>query len=166
MSTRDDDEYEVGYGKPPKASRFKKGRSGNPKGRPKGAKGIGASLKRELESKVTVREGGRVVTISKSDVLTKRVVEKAMKGDMPAIKMVYRCDQELEAETAAQFAASEAAVTLDQTDEEVLALYAAHLQGTTPPVETETEAETEADAPKPDPAVLGIRKRRRPNDLS
>ncbi|MFZ3585531.1 DUF5681 domain-containing protein, partial [Loktanella sp. DJP18] len=30
--------YSVGYAKPPESSRFKKGKSGNPKGRPKGAK--------------------------------------------------------------------------------------------------------------------------------
>lgn len=51
-------DYEVGYGKPPKRTRFKKGQSGNPKGRPKGAKGFTASLKREMESKVTALSEG------------------------------------------------------------------------------------------------------------
>jgi hypothetical protein len=35
MSTYDDPGYEVGYGKPPQSTQFKKGKSGNPKGRPK-----------------------------------------------------------------------------------------------------------------------------------
>ena len=39
-----DARYEVGYGKPPEASRFKPGRSGNPKGRPRGSKNKRISL--------------------------------------------------------------------------------------------------------------------------
>nr|WP_306262013.1 DUF5681 domain-containing protein [Pararhizobium sp. IMCC21322] len=34
----DNADYEVGYAKPPQSSRFKPGMSGNPKGRPKGAR--------------------------------------------------------------------------------------------------------------------------------
>ena len=40
------DEYEVGYGKPPKDSQFKKGESGNKRGRPKGVK----NLKTEVDA--------------------------------------------------------------------------------------------------------------------
>jgi Family of unknown function (DUF5681) len=35
MSGKSAETYEVGYGKPPKATRFQKGKSGNPSGRPK-----------------------------------------------------------------------------------------------------------------------------------
>lgn len=56
----DDRDYDVGYGKPPKRTQFKKGKSGNPKGRPKGAKGVKASLKRELESKITIQKADAV----------------------------------------------------------------------------------------------------------
>ena len=41
---RDGRGYEVGYGKPPKATRFKKGQSGNPKGRPRRQKTLGRLL--------------------------------------------------------------------------------------------------------------------------
>ena len=44
------DAYEVGYGKPPRHTRFPKGRSGNPKGRPPRSKNIGALLTRALRS--------------------------------------------------------------------------------------------------------------------
>ena len=48
----DDDEtnYKVGYGKPPKKTRFKKGTSGNPGGRPKGSRSF-ESIYEELYSK-------------------------------------------------------------------------------------------------------------------
>ena len=84
----DNDDDKVGYGKPPKHSRFKKGQSGNPKGRAPGAKGFNASLRRELETPVKVREGGRVVTISKAEATAKRVVQKAMEGDAGAVRLV------------------------------------------------------------------------------
>src|SRR5262245_4838454 len=39
-SSTEPDEYKVGYGKPPKDTQFRKGQSGNPKGRPKGSKNL------------------------------------------------------------------------------------------------------------------------------
>ncbi|RYH06263.1 DUF5681 domain-containing protein [Tropicimonas sp. IMCC6043] len=88
-------DYEVGYGRPPKATQFKKGQSGNPKGRPKGAKGFNASLQRELETKVTVREGNREIKISKAEAAAKRLVATALKGDMKALTMLARFDADL-----------------------------------------------------------------------
>ena len=40
MPTRTKDNYEIGYGKPPRHAGFKKGQSGNPRGRPPGAKNL------------------------------------------------------------------------------------------------------------------------------
>jgi len=51
--TNDDEtpDYEMGYGKPPKSSRFAKGKSGNPSGRPKKPSDADAEWRRELTSK-------------------------------------------------------------------------------------------------------------------
>jgi len=50
----DNDDYEVGYGKPPKHSRWKPGESGNPRGKEKGHKGLKTDLEAELNATATV----------------------------------------------------------------------------------------------------------------
>lgn len=95
----DTKDYEVGYGKPPKATQFKKGRSGNPKGRPKGAKGVNASLKRELEAKITVREGNHETRISKAEAIAKRLTAGALKGDTKLLMALLKVDADLFGET-------------------------------------------------------------------
>lgn len=123
MTQRDDNDpdYVVGYGRPPEATRFKKGRSGNPRGRPKGAKGIRASLERELGTKIMVREGGRDRSLSKAEVVAKRAVEKAMKGDTAAIKLLTALDLGVPAEV--EVAKITAQAPLSAEDEAILQDY-------------------------------------------
>jgi hypothetical protein len=85
-------EYEVGYKRPPKATRFQKGQSGNAKGRPKGAKNFATVLNTELNARITVTENGVRKTISKREATIKHVVNKAASGHLPAAKMLL--DQE------------------------------------------------------------------------
>ena len=49
--------YDIGYGMPPKSTRFKKGQSGNPAGRKKGSRNLATIVRRELEEEITIREG-------------------------------------------------------------------------------------------------------------
>jgi hypothetical protein len=86
--TKNERRYEVGYGKPPKHSRFQKGRSGNPKGRPKGSKGFAAIVRRELDALVEVRQNGRVKKISKREVIIKQMVNKAAAGNQRATELL------------------------------------------------------------------------------
>lgn len=80
--------YEVGYAKPPKASRFQPGKSGNPNGRPRKAKSINALLEQALSSPVTITEHGKQMTVEQRTVLIKALVARAIKGDMRANTIV------------------------------------------------------------------------------
>lgn len=87
-ATDEGDQYKVGYGRPPKRHQFPKGRSGNPKGRPKGARGLKTDLKAELTSLVAITENGKTKKITKQQVVLKSLVAKAAKGDTKAAGQV------------------------------------------------------------------------------
>jgi hypothetical protein len=80
--------YRVGYGKPPKHSRFKPGQSGNPKGRPKGARGFKAELDEELKQLITVTEAGRTRKLRKQRAIIKALFAKALKGDTKSVQLI------------------------------------------------------------------------------
>ena len=77
-------EYEVGYRRPPKATRFKAGQSGNPKGRPRGSPNLATDLSAELGEQITIREGGQARQVSKQRALIKSLMAKALQGDVRA----------------------------------------------------------------------------------
>jgi hypothetical protein len=87
MSDESDD-YDVGYGKPPRHTQFKPGQSGNSKGRPRRTRNFKTDLREELEAEVVVNEGGRTQTISRQKAMIKRTVEKALQGDLRATQML------------------------------------------------------------------------------
>ena len=83
MNGSDDSDKDkmVGYGRPPAATRFKKGQSGNPKGRPKGRKSVGKILRDALHRTIEVRDADRVRTMSKIEAVIEVTLNKALKGD-------------------------------------------------------------------------------------
>jgi hypothetical protein len=83
---KDEDEYEVGYKKPPKDKRFKRGQSGNPKGRPKADLSMRQLIKKLGSEKLAVdSERGRV-KITAVELVLRQLRHQALKGDKTAIK--------------------------------------------------------------------------------
>ncbi len=86
--TEPTDDYEVGYGRPPKNGQFKPGQSGNPKGRRKGSKNLATDLAEELGETIRIREGDRNLRVSKQRAMLKALVAKALKGDARAASLL------------------------------------------------------------------------------
>ena len=82
------DDYEVGYRRPPKHSQFKKGQSGNPKGRPKGSRDLASDLDDELNERISVLEGGQRRTVTKQRAMLKALSNEAMKGNTKAMNLI------------------------------------------------------------------------------
>jgi len=78
----ENDDYKVGYGKPPAEHRFKKGQSGNPNGRKQHLKNASTILNEELNLVITVREGGKDRRLTKRAALIKALVNDAI-GNRP-----------------------------------------------------------------------------------
>jgi hypothetical protein len=78
-------DYEVGYKKPPRHTRFRQGRSGNPDGRPKQARNLLTDLHEELQQRITVREGGIERRMSRQRAVVMRLLDKALKGELGAV---------------------------------------------------------------------------------
>ena len=75
----------VGYKRPPKDRQFRCGQSGNLNGRPKGVRNFKTDMREELSESISIREGGRDISISKQRALIKRLVASAIDGDARSI---------------------------------------------------------------------------------
>lgn len=75
----------AGYGKPPAATRFKKGRSGNPKGRPKN-RHRSAPYDAVLGQMVTIREDGRERRVTAAEAFLLQLTQKGLAGDSAATR--------------------------------------------------------------------------------
>jgi Family of unknown function (DUF5681) len=120
--------YEVGYGKPPQHSRFRKGQCGNPRGRPKGSKNLATIVGEALDQKVVVNEGGRRRKITKREAVITQLVNRSAQADLKATQMLLGLMHEIErrGETA-----SAEAKTFSDKDRQVLAVLRARLAGDT-----------------------------------
>jgi hypothetical protein len=125
MSPDNERDYEVGYGKPPRHTRFKKGQSGNPRGRPNGSNNLSTLLSEALNEPVIVAEDGGRRTISKRRAIITQLVNRSAKGDLRALKILLDILQEIERRT--EPASSE--TSFSPSDDKVIAHLKARLQG-------------------------------------
>jgi hypothetical protein len=117
-------DYEVGYGKPPRHTRFQKGRSGNPTGRPRGRKNMATLLSAALDASIIVVENGRRKKITKREAIVTQLVNKSASADLKATQIVLAMLGELEA--LADGAADSAAFT--EADKEIIRRIQARLR--------------------------------------
>lgn len=79
-------DYEIGRGKPPKTTRFKRGQSGNPGGRPKGSKNLPAVIRQELRRQRAITLDGQSRKVQQLEVIGIAIVAKAMTGSLSHIQ--------------------------------------------------------------------------------
>lgn len=79
-------DYEIGYGRPPKETRFKPGRSGNPHGRTKGSMNLETILTRALNVKVAVETPCDTKRITKREAIALQLVNRALAGDSKSMQ--------------------------------------------------------------------------------
>jgi hypothetical protein len=104
----------VGYKNPPEHTRFKKGQSGNPRGRIKGQCNLKTDLVAELREVIQVNEGGTPRRITKQRALLKAMTARAIGGDGRAaalvVKLILRIEPEADAPTDTHLAGEDKAL--------------------------------------------------------
>ena len=117
-------DYEVGYGRPPRHTRFEPGRSGNPRGRPNRSKNLATLLSEALREPVIVTENGRRRKVSKRQAVIKQFVNRSAQGDLKAMQMLLGTMQEIEHRGEAE----PAETTFDGVDQKVIEQLKARLR--------------------------------------
>lgn len=114
MPRDENGDYEVGYGKPPRCTRFKKGRSGNPRGRPKGSKNLTTLLSEALSEPVIVAENGGRRKITMREAIIKQLVKRSATADLRAIKILLDMVRDIEGQTEPAFSETRAFTEADE----------------------------------------------------
>jgi hypothetical protein len=89
--------YVVGRGRPPLSTRWKPGQSGNPKGRPRGAKNIMTYFHHALSRKIDIKERGDIRKVTAREGIAMNVTNGALKGDPKFLPLIIAVDREISA---------------------------------------------------------------------
>lgn len=143
----DTEDYEVGYGRPPKKHQFQKGQSGNPKGRRLGARGLKSDLEDVVRAKVSVSSKGGTTLQTKQRVLLLTLVNEALAGNMKAATQVINMIVQIlgvddERASRTDLTPSELAILDSYLDGDVITADASDQCSDTPNEEPELQADT------------------------
>jgi|ERR1700687_386436 len=89
-STARDSIYEVGYGKPPKANRFRKGRTGNPRGKRQGEENTISAFKRIVLKRVKINDGEKIRTVTLAEAVILKNYNAALQKNPFAMSNIFR----------------------------------------------------------------------------
>ena len=107
-----DESYKVGYKRPPLETRFKKGKSGNPRGRPRKDLSLDALLRKELLSTVTVVQGNKEYVLTVAEAFAKSILKDATRRDRHARSIVVEAMKNLDTSRAAEDPANNTVIIL------------------------------------------------------
>ena len=118
---RNEQDYKVGYGKPPKEHQIQPGEIRNHTGRPQGSKNFSTMVRKILDSKVPITKNGKKKTVSTQEAMLLRLTEKALAGDQRALQklldLAERYGEQAEAEAEERkLSANEQAILDDFLD--------------------------------------------------
>jgi Family of unknown function (DUF5681) len=128
--SKSSNDYVVGKGRPPVSTRFKPGQSGNPRGRPKGAKNLVAYFSEALKRKVSVKEGGRIREVTKLEGIAVTTVDRALKGDYRVLPTIIAFEREI---SSIQERENLPTPTIGMSTKEAMDLFKVHLNAGKPP---------------------------------
>jgi hypothetical protein len=133
MTRRD---YEVGYGRPPKHSRFNKGRSGNPRGRPRKSVAppsdqidLSEEIRQMLCESITITQDGQKVRVTKGQAMARQLYAKAVGGDMKAFTLLVRLASDNDNAPAAPVADPSDEAPTSESEEEIIARFLVRQNG-------------------------------------
>ena len=125
MPSDDERDYEVGYGKPPRHTRFVKGQSGNPRGRPPGAKNMKTLLTKALNELVVVTDNGGRRVVTKREAIVTQLVNRSAKADFKAIQILLGMLRDIGGESDSH----PSDPTFTEADQQIIARIKARLGG-------------------------------------
>ena len=112
--------FEVGYGKPPKEHQFRKGQSGNPKGRPKGSRSMQTIITDKLNERVAYTQNGQRKTATRREVFSERLINDAMIGKPNAVNKLLQLEADVSAEKESSGAQLPTVDEIDAHDRAIL----------------------------------------------
>jgi Family of unknown function (DUF5681) len=107
----------VGYGRPPVASRFRPGKSGNPKGRPKGAKNLKSLIRDAMIAGIPIQEGERTRRVTRLEGVVLRQIQSALRGNDKSAMAVVKMALQL---GFLQDSSDSGEISLSREDEQIL----------------------------------------------